>query len=392
MSDPLELTALELVAAVESGEPLQVLDVRAPERLAAGRVDAVPAERFHNIPGSQLGLLADPETAGLRRDQPVAVVCARGVSSRPVAAHLRSLGYRARSLAGGIEGWMKTAVARPLAPPQGFDRFVQFDRVGKGALAYLLVSGGEALVVDPPRAVRPILDAAAEAGARVVAVAETHLHADYLSGAPALAAHLDVPHRLHPADNVFPVDGTPGRLAIAPLAEGERLRVGGGEVRVVHTPGHTEGSVTLLAGAAGGRAAALTGDFLFVGSVGRPDIAGRESEWIPQLWASLERARREWPPDIEIRPAHYAGPAERRPDGSVGARFGELAQRNPALRLGDAVSFAAWIAARGRVPPAYLRIKAINLGLMTVAAEEAEALEAGRNECAAGPGQQSLAL
>jgi glyoxylase-like metal-dependent hydrolase (beta-lactamase superfamily II) len=385
MGDPLELTPLELVAAAEAGEPLQVLDVRAPERLAAGRIDLVPAECFHNIPASQLGLLADPEEAGLRRDRPVAVVCARGVSSRPLAAHLRSLGYRAHSLAGGMAGWMATAVERRLAPPGGFDRFLQFDRVGKGALSYLLVSGGEALVVDPPRTVRPLLEAAAAAGARVTAVADTHVHADYLSGAPGLATHLGVPYHLHPADNVFPVDGTPGRLAIAPLSEGQALRVGRGEVRVLHTPGHTDGSVTLLAGAGGASAAALTGDFLFVGSVGRPDIAGREAEWTPRLWASLECARREWPRDLEIRPAHYAGPAERRSDRSVGATFGELGERNAALRLADAASFAAWIAARsGAVPPAYLRIKAINVGLSTVGAEEAEALEAGRNECAAG--------
>jgi glyoxylase-like metal-dependent hydrolase (beta-lactamase superfamily II) len=262
---------------------------------------------------------------------------------------------------------------------------VQFDHLGKGALGYLLVSDGEALVVDPPRAVGPLLAAAAEAGARIVAVADTHLHADYVSGGPALAAALGVPYHLHPDDNVFPYDGTPGRLAIAPLAEGQSLRVGRGEARVVHTPGHTEGSVTFLAGAPAAPAAALTGDFLFVASVGRPDLAGKAVEWTARLWESLERARSEWPPELAVYPAHYASPAERRGDRAVGATFGELLAANRPLQIRDREAFAAWIAAHASpAPPAYRTIKAINVGLRTVDTEEAEALEAGRNECAAG--------
>lgn len=387
MTESLDLTPQQLVAAAEAGEPLQVLDVRAPQSLAAGRIDLVPAERFLNLPGSRLAALEDPEAAGLRRDLPVAVVCARGISSRPVAAHLRALGYRARSLAGGMAGWMTASVERQLEPPPGFERFVQWDRVGKGALGYLLVADGEALLVDPPRATRPLLEMAAAAGARVVAVADTHVHADYISGGPGLAARLGVPYHLHADDHVFPPDGTPGRLTIAPLAEGQVLRVGRGEVVVRHTPGHTDGSVTLFAGQAGapGRLAALTGDFLFVGSVGRPDIAGKAAEWTPKLWASLERARREWPRELAIHPAHYSGPAERRPDGAVGAPFAQLLDTNAALRLADAEAFAAWIAARSSpVPAAYVRIKAINVGLLAVDAEEADVLESGRNECAAG--------
>lgn len=384
MSEPLELTPQELVAAAERGEPLQVLDVRAPQQLAAGRLDLVPAERFHNIVGSRLLALDDPEEAGLTRSLPVAVVCAHGISSRPATAHLRALGYRARSLAGGMAGWMMAVVERALPAPPGFDRFLQFDRVGKGSLGYLLASGGEALAIDVPRDARPYMAAARAAGAKIVAVADTHVHADYISGGPHLARALGVAYHLHPADNVYPYDGTPGRLEIAPLADGQVLAVGAGAVRVCHTPGHTEGSVTLVA-ERDGQGAALTGDFLFVRALGRPDLAGKAAAWTEELWASVERARREWPRGLGIHPAHYSGAGERAPDHSVGAPFGELLATNEPLRIADHDAFVAWIAARATpAPSTYPRIKAINVGLLEVDAEEADVLEAGRNECAVG--------
>ncbi len=255
---------------------------------------------------------------------------------------------------------------------------MQFDRVGKGALAYLLVSEGNAFIIDPPRRPDAVLEAARTRGATVIGVADTHVHADYISGAPALARDLEVPYYLHPADAVYPYDGTPGRLDFEPLADGAELSVGRSTIRVMHTPGHTEGSVTYLVD----DAAAFTGDFIFVESIGRPDLAGKTDEWKHALWQSLERAKREWPADLEIYPAHYATDAERRPDRSVGARFGELLEGNDALGM-TAEAFGAWIDSRaGAFPEQYRQIKAVNVGLMAVTEPQAEELEVGRNECA----------
>ena len=171
-------------------------------------------------------------------------------------------------------------IERPLAPPPALDRLVQFDRVGKGALAYLLVSDGEALVVDPPRDIAPFLEAARASGARLIAVADTHVHADYISGAPALARESGATYWLHPADSSYAYDGTPGRLEFSPLEDGGTLRVGRATLDVRHTPGHTLGSVSLLLG----QSHAFTGDFVFVESLGRPDLGDRAADWAPVLW------------------------------------------------------------------------------------------------------------
>jgi glyoxylase-like metal-dependent hydrolase (beta-lactamase superfamily II) len=318
--------------------------------------------------------------AGLDPAIPMAVVCGRGHDSRVVAEHLNALGAEARSLRGGMTAWMMLALPREVPAPPSLDRVVQMDRIGKGALGYVLVSGGEALVVDPPRDPSAYLQVIEDSGAGVVGVADTHVHADYISGAPDLARALGVPYYLHPADAVYPYDGTPGRLAFEAVADGDTITIGRAEVHVRHTPGHTEGSVTYLVDDV-----ALTGDFLFVASIGRPDLAGKTREWTLRLWESLEMVRRDWDPRARILPAHYASDAERNGDRSVGARLEGLLRENPVLRLGEREAFVAWIQGHTvSFPEAYRTIKAVNVGLVTVDDARANELEVGRNECALG--------
>ncbi len=309
----------------------------------------------------------------------MAVVCAHGNSSRQVTTYLNQLGFQARSVAGGMARWNRTVVVRELAPPPGFDRLLQLDRVAKGSLGYVVIAGGEALLVDPPREARAYLDAVERAGARVAGVADTHAHADYLSGGPALSRALGVPYHLHPADAVDPYEDRPARLAFTPLADRQALAIGGARLEVVHTPGHTAGSVCFRLG----DAAVLTGDLLFVGSIGRPDLAGKTAEWTDLLWRSLQRALAEWPEEILVLPGHYCDAAERRADLAVAGNLGALRRGNPGLAFVAPAEFGAWVAARCvSFPEAYRRIKAANLGLERIDDDEAEELEGGKSQCA----------
>lgn len=373
-----EITPEDLAERLERGTPHQVLDIRAPHRLSAGSIEPIPPGRFVNVPGSRLMGLDDPRSAGLDPATPVTVVCGHGNSSKRVTTWLNTHGFQAESLRGGMAAWMHVVAPRAIVPPTGFDTLMQFDRIGKGALGYLVVAGGEGLVIDPPRQWERYREAADRLGAHVVAVADTHVHADYLSGGPTMAAELDVPYYLHPADAVYPYDGRRGTVHYTPIADGDRIALGAHHVHAMHTPGHTEGSVTYLAGDV-----AFTGDFIFIQSIGRPDLAGKTTEWTEQLWTSLERARREWPRGIRICPAHYAAEAERNPDRSVAAPFDTLPPHNEALRIDDAAAFREWVATHTRdAPAAYREIKAINVGLKTVSASMADELEGGKNECA----------
>ena len=381
LPDAPEFSARELARILDAGDPLQIMDVRAPERVAAGSIDLVPPERFHNIPGSELIRRLDVAATGLDPELPVAVICGAGKDSKVLALHLGRLGLDARSLAGGMAAWMNVTIPRVLDPPEGLDRFVQFDRIGKGCLGYLLVSRGEALVVDPPLDATAYLEVLEASGATLVGVADTHVHADYVSGAVPLARRFGVPYYLHPDDAVYPYDGTPGRIDFHPVSDGDAIHFGETSVRVMHTPGHTEGSVTYLVE----DRLALTGDFIFVESVGRPDLGGKEEEWARRLWDSMARAIRKWDDGLAVYPAHYAGASERRMGRAVGIPFGTLLRENEIVRIQDPEVFLYTILERkAPFPDAYRKIKAINVGLAPIVDSEVELLEVGRNECALG--------
>jgi glyoxylase-like metal-dependent hydrolase (beta-lactamase superfamily II) len=375
------VSPLELARLLEGGESLQILDVRAPERVAQGRIDLLPDERFHNVRGSVVLTLSSLAAAGLDRNFPVVVVCGKGEDSALVAAHLNRLGADAASLTGGLTAWMGLTLPRPLDPPEGVHELIQFDRVGMGCLGYLLVSDGEAVIVDPPLHADAYLRALEGAGAKLVGVLDTHVHADYVSGGPTLARESGVPYYLHPADAKYPYDGTPGKIEFHPVSDGDRIRFGETTLEVAHTPGHTEGSVTFLCE----NRLALTGDFLFVESIGRPDLGGKEAAWAIQLWESVERARREWPGGLAVYPAHYATATERRMGQAVGVAFGELLAENRFARIDEKESFLRQIMEKSaQFPDAYRKIKALNLGLAPIVQIEVEELEVGRNECALG--------
>ena len=147
---------------------------------------------------------------------------------------------------------------------------------------------------------------AEEAGVRITLVIDTHVHADHLSGGLALARRAGAAYCLHESNQ-----GRTG-FAFEPLHHGQRLDVGNVQVDVRHTPGHTPDGVCLLVRdlRRGDEPwFVLTGDTLFVGAVGRPDLAGQERAMAAQLFDSLHSELLSLPRELEIYPGHQAGSA-----------------------------------------------------------------------------------
>ncbi len=132
----------------------------------------------------------------------------------------------------------------------------------------------------------------------------THVHADHYSGGRGLAAMVGAPYCLHESNR------GKVRFDFLPLADDQLLDVGNVKMRVLRTPGHTPGSVCLLVtDLRRGEAPwpVVTGDTLFVGAVGRPDLAGREAEMADRLYDTLHAKLLSLPDEIEIFPGHQAG-------------------------------------------------------------------------------------
>lgn len=150
------------------------------------------------------------------------------------------------------------------------------------------------------------MDEADKAGVRIAYVIDTHIHADHYSGGPELSRRAGAPYHLHESNF--------GRTAFefSPLHDGQRLEAGNVLVDVMHTPGHTPDSVCLLVrDLRRGNEPwfVITGDTLFVGAVGRPDLAGQEREMAARLHESLHTRLLTLPAELEIYPGHQAGSA-----------------------------------------------------------------------------------
>jgi len=182
--------------------------------------------------------------------------------------------------------------------------FQPFYTAQTGCAAYLFGCGslGKCAVVDAHESHIDAYQAFAAAKAlRITHVIDTHVHADHRSGGPALAARAEARYCLHRSAEVT--------LPFEPLDDGVSIELGNTVVTPIHTPGHTPESVCLLV--TDRRRApdpwfVLTGDTLFVGATGRPDLPGDAEASAARLWDSLQRLLA-LPDGLEIYPAHFSG-------------------------------------------------------------------------------------
>jgi hydroxyacylglutathione hydrolase len=210
---------------------------------------------------------------------------------------------------------------------------------------------GRAIAVDPRRDTEEILDAAAAEGLAVELVVETHFHADFLSGHLELAAATG-------AEIGFGAAGTtefPSRA----LTDGEVLDLGGVQVEVLSTPGHTPESISLVVRPDAGAepVAVLTGDTLFIGDVGRPDLLVAADVPAEELGAALHRSLQrllELPDGALVLPAHGAGSAcGKHLATETVSTIGEQRRTNYALRPMSEDDFVALVTEGQPEPPAY---------------------------------------
>jgi glyoxylase-like metal-dependent hydrolase (beta-lactamase superfamily II)/rhodanese-related sulfurtransferase len=171
--------------------------------------------------------------------------------------------------------------------------------------SYLIGDGGEAVVVDPQRDVDQYVADARAAGLAIVGVIETHLHADFVSGHRELAARTGA--------KIYVGHRAGVEFEHVAMREGGELRLGAIRLRFLETPGHTPESVSIVVEAPGAPPRVLTGDTLFIGDVGRPDLIGARGhsaeEMASTLYDSLRTKLMTLPDATEVYPAHGAGSA-----------------------------------------------------------------------------------
>lgn len=221
--------------------------------------------------------------------------------------------------------------------------------------AYFIESGGEAAVIDPLRDIEEYVNLAKERNATIKYIFETHFHADFVSGHLDLAKATGAPIVYGPnTETNFPI-----HLA----KDGETFTLGQVTLEVLHTPGHTlESTCYLLRDEAGKQHAVFTGDTLFVGDVGRPDLSSgdlSQEQLASMLYDSLQNKIAPIPDDVIVYPAHGPGSACGKNLGpSTFSTIGTEKQANYALKAQSREEFIKSVTTGLSAPPEYFPINA----------------------------------
>jgi glyoxylase-like metal-dependent hydrolase (beta-lactamase superfamily II)/rhodanese-related sulfurtransferase len=229
-------------------------------------------------------------------------------------------------------------------------QFHQFYLACLAHASYLVGDGGECAIVDPQRDVDQYIEEASRRGLAIRYVIETHLHADFVSGHRELAARTGAEVVIGAKANAeFPHRA---------VSDGDTLQLGAIELRALATPGHTPESMSWLVIEDGAPKKILTGDTLFIGDVGRPDLAGGRG-FTPQqmasmLYDSLHEKILALPDDVEVWPAHGAGSAcGRNISKETSSTIGVQRATNYALRPMPREDFVNMLTSDMPAAPAY---------------------------------------
>jgi hydroxyacylglutathione hydrolase len=223
--------------------------------------------------------------------------------------------------------------------------------------AYYIESNGEAVVIDPLRDIDAYLELANERKSRIKYIFETHFHADFISGHLDLADATGAPIVYGP--------GTETKFPVHIATDGEIFKIGALSIEVLHTPGHTlESTCYLLKDANGKDHCVFTGDTLFVGDVGRPDLAQKGNEitiddLAGMMYDSLHTKLFPLADDVIVYPAHGPGSSCGKNLGpNTYSTIGEEKQSNYALRAKNKEEFIKEVTEGMDAPPHYFPINA----------------------------------
>ncbi len=250
-------------------------------------------------------------------------------------------------------------------------RYFYDDRLAQASYMVGCVKTGEALVVDPNRDIAPYLQTAEAEGLRITHVTETHIHADFVSGSRELAAATGATMYLSDMGDANWKYQFADQPNVILVQDNDSWMVGNIKVDVLHTPGHTPEHISFMITDTAGAdqpMGVFTGDFLFVGDVGRPDLleaaAGMMGTAEPGARRQFETVARfkEMPDYLQIWPAHGAGSACGKALGAIpSSTLGYEKLFNPAFQFNDEGKFVKWLlAGQPEAPRYFAQMKKVN--------------------------------
>jgi len=368
------MSSQEVTKKIVNKESLFILDVRNQNDFNDWKIEGTNFEYF-NIPYFELLDGVEEIMDKLPTSKEILVVCAKEGSSIMVAEMLSEEGLTVSYLQGGMKAWSEYMEPVKVGDLYNGGEIYQFVRIGKGCLSYMIVSNGEAAIIDATRMVDVFLNFAKEMGVTIKHVFDTHLHADHISGGREIANQTGATYWMPPKD------AEEVTFNYSPLESGEVIPIGHTaiDIHALYSPGHTIGSTSFIVDGK----FLLSGDILFIDSIGRPDLAGKAEDWVGDLRESLYTRYKELSEELMVLPAHFMIIDELNVDGSVGKKLGSLFAENHGLNITDEMEFRKLVTEN--LPPqpnAYQEIRETNMGIIQPDLDKQREMEIGPNRCA----------
>ncbi len=377
--DPMSIftyTAAELYTWLTTKKDVVVLDVRNKVDFGRFKVESPYPFAMQNISYFDFMEIEDQCVAKVIKNKPVRIVCAKEGSAKFVAEILDKHGFKdVGYLEGGIKSWGNLLVPVLLNPGASYQLY-QFIRPGKASASYGLQSGDELMLFDPSRNIDFYVEFAKNNKCTLVKTFETHLQADYIAGSRMLSEKTGAQFLAN--DNDF----SGANIQYTRLQDGAfyNFTQPGPTVQCVFTPGHTPGSTSYVID----DRFMITGDTMFIHSIGRPDLGGQVEAWSDKLFQTLQKVKT-YSDDMIILPGHYMSWDEANDKLAFASTLAQTVLYNKDIyAIKDKPDFLRFIKSNMRKQPEeYAVIRRINANLEQVDDDKAEELDLGKNECAA---------
>ncbi len=378
MSSLKSYSADDLFSFLTQKEDMIVLDVRNEEDFGRFNVEGPFPFDVVNVPYFDFMEEEDASVAKVSYDKPVKVVCAKEGSAQYVGEILMNHGFKdVAFLTGGIKTWGNMLTPKRINPESDDYALYQFIRPAKASCNYGLLYKGEMVNFDPSRNYDFYHSFADSQNVKIVRTFETHLQADYISGSKKIA---DVTGAEIMA-NVG--DFKDASFQYSGVKDGESYSVGGDgpEIKVLHSPGHTPGSTSYIID----DKYFITGDTVFILSVGRPDLGGKAEEWSVMLFDTLTNKVQNLDKKLKVLPGHFMEWNEANDSLLFVENLGEVIHRNAGVfKIATPENFTQYIKDNMRKSPEiYGEIRKVNVGWLDVDMNEADIMDLGKNECVA---------
>jgi glyoxylase-like metal-dependent hydrolase (beta-lactamase superfamily II)/rhodanese-related sulfurtransferase len=339
-----------------------LLDVREPQEFSEFKIPGAV-----NIPLSEL--FAQNSEQQIPKNKKIVTICSHGNRSMVATFALAQKGMDATSLEGGMSRWNQVLNHTKLVKEDndGLD-IIQIEKVGKGCLSHIINSKGEAIVIDPTHPTSKYIDIAKNEGFKISKVIDTHQHADHVSAAKDLAKLADAELYFSAKEEY----NTPSKK----IDDGDIIQIGDKQIKVIHTPGHTAGSMTLIVD----DKFAFCGDILFIDEVGRPDLRDNVEKFASNLHNTLHNKILQFSSNVKIFPSHHNEQTKPTKNGIFYTTI-DIAKKLPMLNL-DKDEFVKRISKIITPKPMnYSLIIRVNKGQIPIMSEQIPDLEMGPNRC-----------